>query len=239
MTYFQQFLWVIYPYLMLSLFIVGHLYRYATDQYGWSAQSSGFLERGSLRWGSNLFHWGIILALFGHFSGLFLPKTAMESFGIHEELYHIGTIYVGGLAGTSALLGIGLLLYRRTTLPRIRITSRASDIPVLVLLFIVIILGIGVTLGYNLYGGDFDYRETISPWLRGLLTLSPNTGFMFNVPLFFQLHVLAVFTLFGIWPFTRLVHVWSLPVSYLHRSYIVYRSRNPHRIARHDARNDS
>lgn len=231
MNVFQQFLWVIYPYIMLCLFIVGHLYRYSTDQYGWSAQSSEFLEKRSLRWGSLLFHWGIIFALFGHLSGLLLPKTTLENFGVTEELYHIGAVYVGGFVGILALLGIGFLLYRRITQPRIRITSHFFDFLVVVLLFIVIVLGIYLTLGFNLLVGGFDYRETVSPWFRGLLLFSPDPLLMVNVPVTFQLHVLSAFTLFGLWPFTRLVHVWSLPVSYLHRSYIIYRKRNARRLA--------
>ena len=31
--------------------------------------------------------------------------------------------------------------------------------------------------------------------------------------------------LFAFWPFTRLVHVWSVPVGYLARPYLVYRRR--------------
>lgn len=231
MNYWQQFLWVIYPYLMLCLFIVGHLYRYVTDQYGWTAQSSEFLEKKFLRWGSLLFHWGIIFALLGHFSGLLLPKRTLESFGVTEELYHAGAIYAGGIAGIAALIGIVLLVFRRTTQPRIRITSGTLDLLVVILLLVVIVLGLSVTLGFNLLVGDFDYRETISPWFRGLLLLRPDPGLMVDVPLFFKLHVLSAFTLFGLWPFTRLVHVWSLPLNYLHRSYIVYRNRNPRRIA--------
>jgi nitrate reductase gamma subunit len=55
---------------------------------------------------------------------------------------------------------------------------------------------------------------------------------MEGVPLLFQLHVLSAWALFALWPFTRLVHVFSAPIGYLFRPYIVYRSRDANRGAR-------
>lgn len=231
MTLFQQFLWIIYPYITLTLFVAGQIYRYENDQYNWSAQSSEFLEKKRLRWGSILFHWGIIFALLGHFSGLLIPKTTLETFGVSEAMYHAGAIYAGGVAGIAALIGIFLLILRRLGVKRIRLTSNTMDILVVLILLALILIGIYLTLGFNIFVGGFDYRESISPWFRGLLTFTPNARLMLDVPLPFKLHILLAFTLFGLWPFTRLVHVWSLPVSYVRRSYIVYRSRNYKRFA--------
>jgi len=220
-----QFLWVIFPYLMITIFIVGHIYRYNVDQLSWTAKSSEFLEKKTLKWGSMLFHIGILLVSVGHIVGLLVPKSFLESLGVSESLYHSGAVYVGGLAGIITLIGILILLNRRLTNKRVRITSDTSDIITVILIFLIIIVGIYNTfIGTRLYS-DFDYRETISPWFRGLLTFVPNPSLMRGVPLGFQLHILISFALIGIWPFTRLVHVWSVPLTYFKRRYIIYRKR--------------
>lgn len=229
MSFGSQFLWVIYPYVMLTIFVVGHICRYNTDQLAWTAKSSEFLEKKSLRWGSMLFHLGIAAVFLGHVVGLLVPKSVTESMGVPEHLYHAGAVYGGGLAGIAALAGIAILLVRRLSVKRVRMTSSASDILVGILLLIVIGMGVLATIGTNLAGG-YDYRETLAPWIRGILTFTPDPSLMRDVPLFFKLHVLLAFAVFGIWPFTRLVHVWSVPLAYFRRSYIVYRSRSTRQI---------
>lgn len=220
-----QFLWVIFPYLMITIFIVGHIYRYNVDQLSWTAKSSEFLEKKTLKWGSMFFHIGILLVSVGHIVGLLVPKSLLESFGVSESMYHSGAVYVGGLAGIITLIGILILLNRRLTNKRVRITSDTSDIITLILIFLIIIVGIyNTVIGTRLHP-NFDYRETISPWFRGLLTFVPNPSLMRGVPLGFQLHILISFALIGIWPFTRLVHVWSVPLTYFKRRYIIYRKR--------------
>jgi len=229
MNLWNQFWWVIYPYLMLTIFIVGHIYRYNTDQYGWTAKSSEFLEKRSLKWGSILFHYGILMVFGGHVIGLLVPKTVTEALGITEELYHLTAVYIGGFAGIITFIGIALLLFRRFSIKRIWVTSSPSDILIAILLFIVVAFGLYNTI-YSMLGlSHFDYRATLAPWLRGLLIFAPDYTLMKDVPLFFKLHTIFAFAIFGIWPFTRLVHVWSLPLEYFKRSYIVYRSRNAKR----------
>ncbi|WHY78108.1 respiratory nitrate reductase subunit gamma [Neobacillus sp. WH10] len=220
-----QFLWVIFPYLMITIFIVGHIYRYNVDQLSWTAKSSEFLEKKTLKWGSLFFHIGILLVSVGHIVGLLVPKSLLESFGVSESMYHSGAVYVGGFAGIITLIGILILMNRRLTNKRVRITSDTSDIITLILIFLIIIIGIyNTVIGTRLHP-DFDYRETISPWFRGLLTFVPDPSLMRGVPLGFQLHILISFALIGIWPFTRLVHVWSVPLTYFKRRYIIYRKR--------------
>lgn len=220
-----QFLWVIFPYLMITIFIVGHIYRYNVDQLAWTAKSSEFLEKKSLRWGSMLFHIGILFVLVGHVAGLLIPKSLLESIGVSESLYHAGAMYGGGFAGILTLMGIVILLNRRLTNKRVRITSDTSDFITVVLIFLIIMIGVYNTLIGNLLHPHFDYRDTISPWFRGLLTFVPDPSLMSGVPLGFKLHILISFALIGIWPFTRLVHVWSIPLAYFKRSYIIYRKR--------------
>lgn len=223
MSLYDQFFWLIYPYIMLTLFVAGHIYRYNTDLFGWSARSSQILEMKRLRLGSILFHWGIIFVFFGHVAGVLIPKGFYEAIGITEEMYHFGAVWFGGAAGVAAAVGILLLFCRRAFVPRIRINSQKRDFLVLFLLAAVILTGFANTVGYTATGAAFDYRETIGPWFRGILTFTPDVQLVTGAPLSFQIHIFSALLLFGIWPFTRLVHMWSLPLEYLNRHYIVYR----------------
>ncbi len=227
MTILAQFLWLIYPYVMLTLFVFGHIYRYNTDQFGWSAKSSEFLEKGRLGWASTLFHWGIVFVFFGHVAGILIPRGFYDAIGITDHMYHFGAVYIGGLAGLATIVSIVFLLVRRLTVRRIFVNSSKSDFLVLTLLIVVIGTGFTNTVGYTATGGVFDYRAFIGPWFRGILTFRPDTSLILAAPLGFQIHILAAFLLFGVWPFTRLVHVWSLPLEYLNRRYVVYRSVGP------------
>lgn len=221
----QQFLWVIFPYLMVTIFVVGHLYRYNVGQLAWTAKSSEFLEKKLLRWGSMMFHIGILMVFAGHLVGLLIPKDLMVDFGVSETLYHAGAVYGGGLAGLLTFIGILLLFNRRFTNERVRNTSDFGDFLTVVLILLIVGVGVYNTLIGNQLNHAFDYRETISPWFRGLISFNPDPTLLAGVPLGFQLHMLLSFALFGIWPFTRLVHVWSVPLSYFKRSYILYRKR--------------
>ncbi|HUC91753.1 MAG TPA: respiratory nitrate reductase subunit gamma [Paenibacillus sp.] len=230
MTGLDQFLWLIYPYIMLTLFVVGHIYRYNTDQFGWSAKSSEFLEKRNLKWASLLFHWGIIFVFFGHVAGVLVPKGFYEVIGVTDEMYHFGAVWIGGAAGLMAVAGILLLFIRRVTFRRLSIHSSTSDWITLILLAFVIVTGFTNTVGYTASGGEFDYRDSIGPWFRGILSFNPDAELMVGAPIGFQIHILGAFLLFGIWPFTRLVHVWSVPLTYLNRRYLVYRSMRPKKI---------
>ncbi|MFM9282085.1 respiratory nitrate reductase subunit gamma [Paenibacillus jiagnxiensis] len=223
MAMLEQFLWVIYPYVCLVIFIVGHIFRYRTDQFNWTAKSSEFIEKKQLMAGSLLFHLGIIPVIMGHVAGLGIPKSWMRALGVDDHLYHIGAVYVGGFFGVITLLGMLILTWRRFTLRNVRRLSSASDLVVNALLLLIVFMGMYATLVTNAVQPEFDYRETISIWFRGLFVLSPDASLMREVPLSFKLHALAGFTIFAFWPFTRLVHVWSVPLNYISRSYILYR----------------
>jgi nitrate reductase gamma subunit len=226
MNFIEQFLWVIFPYIALTIFIVGHIYRYNMDQLGWTAKSSELLEKRSLQWGSILFHAGILAVVGGHISGLLIPKTFFESLGVNEHMYHMAAVYGGGPAGVVTLVGILILTFRRFGNDRVFAVSSKADLLVAILVLVEVVLGLTSTATNVLQVTNFDYRETISPWLRGLLFLKPDASFMTGVPLVFKLHVVTGFGMFAIWPFTRLVHVWSMPVEYIYRTYIQYFSRD-------------
>ncbi|MFX0559893.1 respiratory nitrate reductase subunit gamma [Tepidibacillus infernus] len=222
----NQFLWVIYPYVTITIFILGHIYKYNRDQIGWSARSSEIMEKRLLKWGSPLFHYGIIFAFFGHVAGILVPKSVYETLRVPDELYHLGAVAIGGVVGVMALIGLVILVIRRLTVSRIRLFTQRMDWFTEFVLLLVVFQGVYMTVIRNFLVGEFDYRSTVGPWFRSLFTFSPDPTLMRDVPLSFQIHILLAFLLFALWPFTRLVHLWSLPLEYLKRNYISYRSIN-------------
>ncbi|NLZ52156.1 MAG: respiratory nitrate reductase subunit gamma [Thermoanaerobacteraceae bacterium] len=204
----------------------GHIYRYQRDQFGWTSKSSELLEKKMLMVGSNLFHWGIIFVFFGHVMGLLIPIGVYESLGITEHQYHMIALSGGIPAGIAATIGIIMLTYRRFTVRRLFATSTKGDWAALFFLSIVVLSGMSATF-LIIDSNGFDYRTTIGPWLRGILTFRPDGALLETVPVWFKIHMLAALGLFASWPFTRLVHVFSAPLRYLGRSYVIYRKRSP------------
>ncbi|NRQ37075.1 respiratory nitrate reductase subunit gamma [Nonomuraea sp. NN258] len=219
--------WVVVPYIALTVFVVGHVWRWRTDQFGWTTRTSQVLESRLLRLGSPLFHLGAFAAIGGHVLGLLVPKAWTEAVGVDEHLYHLVSVSAGTVAGVMVVAGLGLLLARRLTRPRVRRATTRTDKLLFAVLAVVIALGMSATIGANLLGGGYDYRADIAVWFRGVLTFRPDPALMADVPLVFQLHALSAWLLAAIWPFTRLVHVWSAPIAYLWRPYVVYRRRTP------------
>ncbi|HEU5346978.1 MAG TPA: respiratory nitrate reductase subunit gamma, partial [Ktedonobacterales bacterium] len=205
MEQLAAFTWGIFPYLCLVVMIVGTIYRYHSDQLHWTSKSSELLEKKLLRIGSMLFHIGIIFVFGGHVAGLLVPMQFYTALGVSPELYHIVAEVAGGASGLMAFAGITLLLYRRIANTRVRLNSDISDYISDGLLWIVILLGLVVTLGYNTIYGPYEYRETVGPWIRGVLALHPEAGLMAGVPVILQVHIALAFLLFGISPFTRLI----------------------------------
>ncbi|MHB9146567.1 MAG: respiratory nitrate reductase subunit gamma [Symbiobacteriia bacterium] len=216
------FLWVIYPYIALTIMVVGLIYRYDADPLGWTARSSELLEKWRLMWGSNLFHWGIIFAFFGHVAGILVPLAFYRAANVPDEFYHLNALAAGGLAGVATLLGLLILVVRRLGVRRIFRTSSTGDMVALALLLATAIPGMLTTISHN-----YEYRLTVGPWFRGLLTLHPDTSLMVGVPLGLQVHILLAMATFAVTPFTRLVHLFSLPLAYLRRAPIQYRLRMP------------
>lgn len=223
MEWVDQLLWVVFPYLCIAIFIFGHIYRYRVDQFHWTAKSSEFIEKKQLMIGSLLFHLGIIPVFFGHVGGLAVPKEWMHAIGVNDHLYHIGAIYIGGFFGFVTLLGMLILTFRRFTLKNVRRLSSFSDLAVNSLLLFIVFMGMYATVVTNAVQPEFDYRDTISVWFRNLFIFNPMPSLMAAAPLSFKMHVLTGFAIFAFWPFTRLVHVWSVPLNYVGRSYILYR----------------
>ncbi|WIX98051.1 respiratory nitrate reductase subunit gamma [Amycolatopsis mongoliensis] len=219
-------LWVAVPYMSIAVFVVGHYWRYRYDKFGWTTRSSQLYENRLLRMGSPLFHFGILLVALGHVGGLLIPKSWTEALGISETAYHVMAVTLGVLAGFCTLAGAAILVYRRRTVGPVFSATTRNDKVMYVLLVGTILLGLGTTVLGNLTGHPHDYRETVAPWFRSIFAFQPRTSLMLEAPLGFRLHVLAAWALFAFWPFSRLVHVFSMPLGYLTRPYIVYRSRD-------------
>ncbi|MFJ5776427.1 respiratory nitrate reductase subunit gamma [Streptomyces sp. NPDC093094] len=218
-------LWVALPYICLAVFAVGHVWRYRQDQFGWTSRTTQLLEHRRLRWGSPLFHLGAFMVIGGHVAGLAIPASWTEAAGIGEHAYHTTAVWAGSVAGLAMVTGLGMLCARRLLTRRIRLGTDRSDKLLFPLLSATVLLGITATFAHNVLGAGYDYRATVSVWFRGLFVLRPEPEAITGAPLLFQLHALTACLLFAAWPFTRLVHVWSAPVGYLTRPYLVYRRR--------------
>jgi nitrate reductase gamma subunit len=220
----ELLLWVIIPYVCIATFVGGHVWRYRYDKFGWTTRSSQLYERRLLRWGSPLFHFGILAALGGHVVGLVIPKSFTEAAGISETMYHVVAVGLGGIAGVGTVVGLALLIYRRRTVGPVFSATTKNDKLMYVFLAVTILLGLATTVNSNILG-HHDYRETVAPYFRSIFYLQPQGELMTASTFLFQAHVMSAWLLFAVWPFTRLVHVFSAPLGYLTRPYIVYRSR--------------
>ena len=219
-------LFVVLPYVCLAVFIGGHVWRYRYDKFGWTTRSSQLHERRLLRIGSPLFHFGILLVALGHVGGLLVPESWTDAAGISEDAYHAVAVSLGTVAGFCTLAGAAILIYRRRTVGAVFSATTRNDKIMYVLLIGTILLGLGTTVLGNLTGHPHDYRLTVAPWFRSIFYFQPDRSLIESAPIGFRLHVVAAWILFAFWPFSRLVHVFSAPLGYLTRPYIVYRSRD-------------
>lgn len=219
-------LWVVLPYISLAVFVLGHVWRYRYDKFGWTTRSSQLYERRLLRIGSPLFHFGILVVLLGHIGGLLVPESWTDAVGISEHTYHVVAVVLGTVAGVCTLGGLAILIYRRRTVGPVFSATTRNDKAMYLSLTATIALGLAATVAANIVGGGYNYRETISPWFRSIFYLQPDADLMTGTPVLFQLHALSALLLFAAWPFTRLVHMLTAPLGYLTRPYIVYRSRD-------------
>lgn len=222
----ETVIFVILPYVSLTILVVGLIWRRRTDRYGWNARSTQLLESKTLRFGSVLFHLGVLAAIGGHVMGLLIPESWTSAVGITDSMYHVVAVIGGISAGTAVIIGFAALIYRRIRFPRIRVTTTNMDIAVFGLLAFGIVTGMLATL--TNIGDSVHYRESVAPYFRQLFMLNPEPSLMTgeDISLIFQIHVTGVWFLYALWPFSRLVHAFSVPVGYPKRSPIFYRSRS-------------
>ena len=218
-------LYGVLPYVAIAIFVVGTMWRYRSDQYGWGARSTQLLESRVLKFASNVFHIGVFAAIGGHVLGILVPRSWTAAVGVSDEAYHVLAVFGGISAGAAVCVGFAALVYRRIHYPRVRVTTTRADVVVFGLLTLGIVTGMLATL--TNVGDVVHYRESVGPWFRNLLIFNPEPDLMTgeHVTFIFQLHVTVVWFLFAFWPFSRLVHAWSVPVDYMRRSPILYRSR--------------
>lgn len=220
-------LFVWYPYVCLTVFLLGSLVRFDREQYTWRAGSSQILRKRQLRWGSNLFHFGILFLLMGHTVGLLTP-TELYTLVITVEQKQLIAVAAGGIAGTACFAGLTMLLHRRLFDTRIRVTSSAMDIAILAILWVQLSLGL-VTLPFSFAHSDGSVMLILSHWAQGIVVLHPvDAKTLQGLAWPYLAHLVLGMTLFLIFPFSRLVHIWSAPVWYLgRRGYQVVRTRRP------------
>jgi nitrate reductase gamma subunit len=221
----ELFWWVALPYFALGVFIVGHVWRWRYDQFGWTSRSTQLQERRLLKWGSPLFHYGTFAAIGGHVMGLLVPERWTTAIGISEGANRWFSALAFTVAAVHVIVSVIVLATRRLFVPRVRSTTAPIDYVTLILLLVVILTGIAPTIGVNMLGHGYDYRSTVAPWFRGLFGLQPQSQSIAHAPFIYQLHATAAWLIWGLWPFSRLVHAWSYPLWYLWRPYVVYRSR--------------
>ncbi len=225
-TSLNTFFFSVYPYVCLTVFLIGSLGRFERAQYTWKSDSSQLLRHAQLRWGSNLFHVGVLFLLFGHTFGLLTPHALYSAF-ITASQKQMLAIVSGGTAGALCFIGLTMLLHRRMFDPRIRKTSRRTDLALLIVLWVQLCLGL-LTLPFS-YAQRADAHEmlVLADWARHIVTLRPDASAMASVLWPFKLHLVLGMTVFLLFPFTRLVHIWSGfgTVAYALRPYQLVRSR--------------
>ncbi len=227
MNYLHQFTFGIYPYIALAIFLLGSLIRFDREQYTWKSESTQVLHRGSLRWGSPLFHIGIIGLFFGHAAGLLTPVWVWDSLGVPHGAKQLFAMVAGGVMGTLCLVGIVLLLARRIANDRLRRATTFKDKIVLLWILGTLLLGLSsifVSAGHM----DGHMMVLLMTWAQHIVTFRGDAaGFIIDAPLVFKLHLFMGMSLFVIFPFTRLVHVWSGfgAVTYLGRAFQLVRPR--------------
>jgi nitrate reductase gamma subunit len=225
MNTLHNFLFNVYPYICLALFLMGSLARFDRDQYTWKSDSSQLLRAGQLRWGSNLFHVGILFLLGGHTVGLLTPHALYEGF-ITAETKQLVAVLAGGVAGAVCFVGLSLLLHRRIFDPRIRLTSHRTDLAILVILWVQLLIGM-ITLPYSLSHEDASVMLALSDWAQRIVTFRPDASGLVGMSWPYLIHLVLGMTIFALFPFSRLVHVWSGfgTVAYLFRPYQLVRAR--------------
>ncbi|MDR3517657.1 MAG: respiratory nitrate reductase subunit gamma [Azospirillaceae bacterium] len=225
--YLNDVLYGWYPYFCLTVFLLGSLLRFDASQYTWRTGSSQLLRRRQLVWGSNLFHVGILVIFGGHLVGLLTPVAVFEFLGISHTFKQVLAMAVGGIAGIGCFAGITLLVHRRLFDARIRNNSSWGDIIILLMLYGQLSLGLLTIIvsAHHLDGGEM---VKFMGWAQGIVTLHPGVSALIqDVSPIFKLHLFLGMTIFLVFPFTRLVHVWSAPVWYLGRTGFQVVRRRP------------
>ena len=224
-AYVNTLLFGVYPYVCLAVLLIGSLIRFDREPYTWKSNSSQILRKDQLRLGSNLFHYGVIVVILGHFAGFLAPDWAVD-WALMPVAHQLLAMVVGGVAGLVAIIGLTILIARRLGDPRIRLNSRKWDLVVAFMLWLQLLLGL-LTVPLSAYHMDGAVFVLLMTYVKGVVTLNSGTAdLMTGVPLVYKLHILLGFTIFLISPFTRMIHIWSGvgALAYLFRPYQIVRT---------------
>lgn len=224
MSYLNTLLFGIYPYIALTVLFVGSWARYDHGQFTWKSGSSQMLRKKNMRVASNLFHIGVLVIFFGHFVGLLTPHWVYEPF-ISAGHKQIMAIVVGGIAGIMCFIGAAMLFKRRLTDPRVRASSSRADILIIGLLLAQVTLGLSTIIPTL---GELDGHNMLllADWAQGIFTFNPHAAdYLAGTNPIYRMHIFLGLTIFLVFPFTRLVHIFSVPLEYVTRSYQVVRKR--------------
>ncbi|GJH10375.1 respiratory nitrate reductase subunit gamma [Caballeronia novacaledonica] len=227
MNMFNAFVFGIYPYIAASIFLFGSLVRFKREQYTWKADSTQFVERGNLRLGNILFHIGILGLFFGHLVGLLTPVAVWDALGIEHSVKQVVAMVAGGVMGTMCLAGLLILLHRRLASARLSAITKIGDRVLLLWILVTLLLGLS-TIGVSAGHMDGSMMVRLMTWAQHIVTFRADAArYVADAPLLFRVHLFMGMSLFVIFPFTRLVHVWSgfASLGYLGRAWQLVRSR--------------
>ncbi|NUS07786.1 MAG: respiratory nitrate reductase subunit gamma [Nonomuraea sp.] len=218
-------LWLVAPYVTLVVFVGGLIWRYKYDKFGWTTRSSQLYESPLLRVASPLFHYGLIFVIVGHVTGLLIPVSWTDAIGVSNEAYHMNALIWGGVAGLATVVALALLIYRRRTNGPVFLATTNNDKAMYAVLAAALVAGVVTTVA-GFVPSEVSYRTTVAPWFRGIFVLQPDTNAMGQASGLYKVHTVIGMVLFVLFPFSRLVHALSAPITYLFRPYIVYRTRS-------------
>lgn len=227
-AYLNTFFFGIYPYLALTVLLIGSLIRFDREPYTWKSDSSQLLRKRQMRWGSNLFHYGVLVVIAGHFVGFLMPDWAVR-WALDPAQHQLIAMVVGGIAGLVAITGLSILLHRRLADARIRRNSRKWDIAVISMLWLQLALGI-LTVPLSAQHMDGAMFEVMTNYVKGIVTFQGGVAqLLIGTPWIYRLHIFLGFTIFLISPFTRMIHIWSGvgTLAYVVRPYQIVRTRRP------------
>ncbi len=221
----DMILFGVFPYVAVALAVAVGIYRYCFDRYSYSSQSSQFLESRALFWGSVPWHYAILLVLLAHLLAFLFPSAWGALLGAPGRLY---LLEVTGMAlGVVSTISMLVLILRRVGNARVSAVTTTVDWILLVALLIQVATGVFIAI--TMRWGGFWYLHTVSPWLWSLVSFSPKIQYLASMPLVVKLHAVNAFFLVALFPFSRLVHVVSIPLAYISRPYqlvVWYRQRN-------------
>jgi nitrate reductase gamma subunit len=226
MNTLHTFVFVVYPYICMGVFLMGSLARFDRDQYTWKSDSSQLLRARQLKVGSYLFHGGILFLFFGHLFGQLTPHSVYELVMTASQKQLLAVV-AGGIAGLVCFVGLSMLLHRRLFDPRIRLTSHRTDLAILMILWVQLALGLATLPASFSHVSDPKTMIALASYLQGIATFRPDPSLIAGIQWHFIAHMLLGMTIFLLFPFSRLVHVWSgfASVAYLFRPYQIVRSR--------------